>query len=134
MRRAKPDVKGKPRTSNADFQLGSIPIIVFHGDKDTTVHSSNADQLIKQNVSPGQTSADRMAPDVIVQEGKVPHGHAYTRTLYQDKNGRTVAENWMIHGAGHAWAGGSHKGSYTDAKGPDASEEMMRFFYMQANS
>lgn len=134
MRGANPGVKGKPRTSKTDFRPRSIPIIVFHGDRDTTVHSSNADRLIKQNVSQGGACADRMDPDVIVQEGKVPHGHAYTRTLYQDKNGRTVAENWMIHGAGHAWAGGSNKGSYTDAKGPDASEEMMRFFYTQSNT
>jgi poly(3-hydroxybutyrate) depolymerase len=107
---------------------------VFHGDNDKTVHFSNAEQLIKQNVSPKDARADRMDPQVIVQEGKVPNGHNYTRTLYQDENGRPIAEHWVIHGAGHAWAGGSCRGSYTDTHGPDASEEMMRFVYTQSNS
>jgi poly(hydroxyalkanoate) depolymerase family esterase len=120
------------KTSTANARLDAIPIIVFHGDRDTTVHASNADQLMQQNVSTERTHAsasNRINPDVIVEEGKVPNGHAYTRTSHHDEEGNTVAEHWVIHGAGHAWAGGSRSGSYTDAKGPDASGEMMRFFF-----
>lgn len=98
----------------------SIPIIVFHGDKDTTVHPVNGDELIKRGA--------HSVMQEIIEPGRVPDGHAYTRTVHQTVNGTPQAEQWLIHGAGHAWSGGSARGSYTDGKGPDASREMMRFF------
>ncbi|MDB5936457.1 MAG: esterase, partial [Massilia sp.] len=99
----------------------AIPIIVFHGDRDTTVHPANGDELIAR----GKHQA---AKEIVIEPGRVPDGHAYTRTVHQHPDGTPHAEQWLIHGAGHAWSGGSSRGSYTDGKGPDASREMMRFF------
>ncbi|TFW27497.1 extracellular catalytic domain type 1 short-chain-length polyhydroxyalkanoate depolymerase [Massilia horti] len=98
----------------------ALPIIVFHGDKDTTVHPANGEHLIEL--------ARHASIDVAVEPGTVPQGYAYTRTVHQREDGRVHAEHWVIHGAGHAWSGGDARGSYTDGKGPDASREMLRFF------
>jgi poly(hydroxyalkanoate) depolymerase family esterase len=116
----------------------SIPIIVFHGDRDTTVNARNGEKLMEQNASEfvcdGHSAAGHTRPDVIVEEGKVPNGHRYTRTSHHDEGGHAIAEHWVIHGAGHAWSGGSKSGSYTDAKGPDATREMIRFFYAKSQT
>jgi poly(hydroxyalkanoate) depolymerase family esterase len=117
-------MKGNIAASNAKGR--TIPIIVFHGDKDTTVHPANGDELIARGVPHG-------ANDIVVEPGRVPQGHAYTRTMHQRADGSPHAEQWLIHGAGHAWSGGNARGSYTDGKGPDASREMMRFFRTQSD-
>jgi poly(hydroxyalkanoate) depolymerase family esterase len=100
-----------------------VPTIVFHGDQDATVHPRNGDQVIAQ--SRATTIADLRTT---VQYGRAPGGHGYSRTLHADASGQTILEQWVIHGAGHAWSGGSPAGSYTDPQGPDATREMLRFF------
>ncbi|MEO8407717.1 MAG: PHB depolymerase family esterase [Oxalobacteraceae bacterium] len=111
--------------SSASPHIKSVPIIVFHGDMDKTVHPRNGDQIIAQSLPADAASA---AAQSATEQGKEPNGRAYKRTVHRDANGHAVAEHWVVHGSGHAWSGGSNRGSYTDPKGPDASREMMRFF------
>jgi poly(hydroxyalkanoate) depolymerase family esterase len=112
--------KGSPNRRRPAAANGTAapqrPVIVFHGDADTTVHPSNGTRVLQGF----DATADGMRQ---TQAG----GRAYTRRELRSAHG-IEAEQWTIHGAPHAWAGGSSRGSYTDVSGPDASAEMVRFF------
>jgi poly(3-hydroxybutyrate) depolymerase len=119
--------RGKP-TPAAETSAGprlDLPLIVFHGDRDATVHPRNSEHLLAQAARLPASEPDRR---VMVTWGQAPGGHAYTRTLYHDATAQVVGEHWLVHGAGHAWSGGSPAGSFTDPQGPDAAREMLRFF------
>lgn len=91
-----------------------VPIIVFHGDTDTTVDPSNSTAVLDQFCP-----ADR--PRVATRGNA---GRGFTQVSVGEGDG----ELWLVHGAGHTWSGGAAGGSYTDPVGPDASAEMVRFF------
>ena len=105
-----------------------VPTIVFQGDQDSTVVAANAAAIVDQAVAAGGAKAQLHATKPA--HARV-NGREYTRTLHADAAGRTRVEFWLLHGAGHAWSGGDAAGSYTDASGPDASGEMVRFFLAQ---
>jgi poly(hydroxyalkanoate) depolymerase family esterase len=99
-----------------------VPTIVFHGDHDRTVHPRNGEQVIAAALGGAEAGAAR------VEQGTSSRGQRYTRSTHVASDGTTQAEHWLLHGAGHAWSGGRAAGSYTDATGPDATREMLRFF------
>jgi poly(hydroxyalkanoate) depolymerase family esterase len=102
----------------------AVPTIVFHGDADGTVHARNGEALVQAALA----GRDGAAPQVQASGGKSAQGRAFTRRVHVDAHGQAAVEQWLLHGAGHAWSGGSPRGSYTDPSGPDASAEMLRFF------
>jgi poly(hydroxyalkanoate) depolymerase family esterase len=126
-------MRGTPAPMSGDHsdstpRASATPTIVFHGDRDKTVHPRNGDHVVSRSLEQdGASSADAS-----IERVQVPSGHAYTRTIHRDSTGRVVLEYWLVHGGGHAWFGGSPRGSYTDPKGPDAAREMIRFFYQNA--
>jgi poly(hydroxyalkanoate) depolymerase family esterase len=94
--------------------------IVFHGDADKIVHPSNAE---------GITAPHRLGDRVDRSEVRHSAGRRSTRSVTRDKGGVAIVEQWLVHGGGHAWSGGSPDGTYTDPNGPDASREILRFFF-----
>ncbi len=108
------------RTS-AQTAKHAVPTIVFHGDRDTTVHPRNGADVIARANAGGdlQVSLDPQSQKA---------GRTSTRSVQLDQGGRAILELWVIHGAGHAWSGGNPAGSFTDPLGPDATRAMLRFF------
>ncbi|MGY3437481.1 MULTISPECIES: extracellular catalytic domain type 1 short-chain-length polyhydroxyalkanoate depolymerase [unclassified Marinovum] len=97
--------------------------IVFHGSADATVHPSNGGRIARDVLdrSPGQT--------IQTERQEVSSGRQVTVTTTTGPDGAPELEHWVIDGLGHAWSGGQAGGSYTDPKGPNASAEMIRFFF-----
>jgi hypothetical protein len=69
----------------------TVPSIIFHGDRDSTVNPVNGTQALKQAIG-----AARMQKKT--HRGQIPGGHGYTRTIHAD-GGRDIPEHWNIHGA-----------------------------------
>lgn len=129
MKHRKGKTSARAATAKSPVPFGhTVPVIVFHGDRDATVHPGNGDQALAQCVSSISTTPAQ-GDNVKVEKGTVPNGRTYTKTILHDMQGKAVAEKWTVHGAGHAWSGGSSKGTYTDPQGPDATREMLRFFF-----
>lgn len=109
-------MKNGPRDALAAPSASPVPMIVFHGDQDGTVHPRNGEHLVA-----GHATSE-------ASPGSAEGGRSFVRTTYRDASNRPIAEHWLVHGSGHAWSGGSAEGSYTDPQGPDATHEMLRFF------
>lgn len=103
-----------------------LPVIVFHGDQDRTVHPRNGELILAQAAPDWPASRD--------EAGQQPGGHRWRRTCRLDASGHVRCEHWLVEGLGHAWSGGSPKGTFTDPLGPDASREILRFLLAQARA
>ena len=100
-----------------------LPTILFQGDRDKVVHPSNAVSFVDV--------LRRSSPSPLIdlaQSGRSGGGREFTRTIYRLGKDMPLLEEWIVHGNGHAWSGGTSRGSFTDPAGPDASREMVKFF------
>ncbi|MEO6391742.1 MAG: PHB depolymerase family esterase [Pyrinomonadaceae bacterium] len=111
-----------------------MPVIIFQGDADPYVDPLNADQLIAQwaaindLLDDGKSDGSVKSTSAKTADGEVPGGHKYTRTIYHDHHGNGLMEKWLVKGLGHAWSGSPAAAPFADPKGPNASEQMWRFF------
>lgn len=102
-----------------------VPTIVFHGTTDNTVAPINGQRIAAHALTGAAQTIETEATGTTGGRGWHLRGAA-------DMQGNRLLEYWTVDGLGHAWSGGHPGGSYTDAKGPDASAEMVRFFFDNA--
>jgi len=123
-----PSALSAMRTGASPGRAGApgVPVIVLHGDRDTTVHPRNA-SVIAGRAEAG-TGNDTQACWETSTTPAAAGTLGFTTRRLRDADGRLRAEHWVVHGGGHAWFGGSHEGTYVDPRAPDASEAMLRFF------
>lgn len=100
----------------------SFPAIVFQGGADKSVNVVNASQIVSQL----SASFEPVSIRKLSEDSAEASAYHYTKVVYGNR--RPLIEEWIVEELGHAWSGGSKDGTYTDANGPDASREMIRFF------
>jgi poly(hydroxyalkanoate) depolymerase family esterase len=110
-----------------------IPSIVVHGRADRTVAPVNAEQVLQQSMTANRLAAPEtcdfdIARPSATRRGEVDGGHAYVRSRWMDRRGALMHELLSVDGLDHAWSGGARNGSHADARGPDATEAIWRFF------
>ena len=107
-------------------------LLVLHGDADSRVTEKNATSMTKLWEKLFE-SAPQAHP--LVREDKDVPSTETARSYAQIdwlNAGRIVIRGVRIHGLAHAWSGGDPAFAYNDAKGPDASAMIWRFFERQS--
>lgn len=118
--------RAPPHGQHGQHGTAAVPTFVMHGDADATVAAGNGDAIVER-----AAQAHERAGMALARQAPAAHQHggrAATVTRFLAADGRPRIEHWSVAGGGHTWFGGSPQGSYTDAGGPDASAEMVRFF------
>jgi poly(hydroxyalkanoate) depolymerase family esterase len=128
-----------------------VPTIVLHGQADAVVRAMNGEQALRQwagvavaaaRPESGKAGSEQQAAGAEPAAAACPavRGLAGECTRVEAKaparrcvyrGGPVGLEYWLVEGMGHAWSGGSSDGSYTDSAGPDATEQVFRFFLEQ---
>jgi poly(hydroxyalkanoate) depolymerase family esterase len=113
-----------------------VPRIVIGGDADTGVPPGCADKALLQSlrtdnlvIDGRQTGPIRLSP-ASVHSGRVPGGHSYTVSDYDDEQGCLIGQRYLVHGMNHFWSGGSSNpkwANFTDPKGPSAAVASWQF-------
>ena len=128
-----PVQQGKAAFDTMNRHARLVPTIVFHGTADRVVNPINGDQVVQQWMETNRLASNNayrpsFGQPTTADTGQVPNGHAYTVSRWNNDRGDVVQEYWQVTGMDHAWSGGSVLGSFTDPRGPDATDAMWAFF------
>jgi poly(hydroxyalkanoate) depolymerase family esterase len=99
-----------PNVSLDGLPVHTVPMIIFHGDADDTVHPRNGEQIVAL-ARLGILNPSAAGRTCSQHAGASDDDYAYTRERIHDEKGVTVCEHWVVHGLGHAWSGGDSGGN-----------------------
>jgi poly(hydroxyalkanoate) depolymerase family esterase len=127
------DVQGHAAFAAMGPHARPVPTMVIHGTADSTVAPANAIHVLRQSMSANHLAAPETCDHdpgrpTSSWRGRSDGGFAYTQSQWRDPRGTLAHELIMVDGLGHAWSGGAAGGSYSDPRGPSATEAMWAFF------
>jgi poly(3-hydroxybutyrate) depolymerase len=105
-----------------------MPAIIVHGELDSVVSKTNAEQLTTEFLRLNR---------FIDANGAWRNGERREETQADStvtdyvKGGRRVIKTCIVRGLGHAWSGGDDTVQFHSSKGPDASAMLWEFFKYQ---
>ena len=106
-----------------------VPTLVIHGSSDGLVAPVNGDQVTAQW---RRTNADFLGGDSAIAapvEADGNAGYAFKTFVHREvAGGSVVVEQVVVEGLGHAWPGGKDGASFSDPKGPSATNLVWAFF------
>jgi len=119
--RRSPDVAALRHVEQRESRhgYGRMRVAIWAGSRDETVAPENAGRLAEQFAL--LLGLRDTAPVV------EPLGDG-TVTRWADASGAMRIELRMVAGLGHAWSGGSFRGSHTAPTAPNATDAMLEFF------
>jgi poly(hydroxyalkanoate) depolymerase family esterase len=110
-----------------------VPSIVIQGTADRTVSPVNAKAILRQAMAANHLAAPTGHKHFVERptsswRAQSNGGYTYIRSQWVDETGTVMHELLEVDTLGHAWSGGAAGGSYTDPRGPSASEAISEFF------
>jgi len=109
-----------------------LKVLVVQGTSDFTVYPVNSQQVRDSWILTNNYGlTDKISTSPQVTNGQVPGGRAYVTSDYSN-SAELLVRHVSVTSMGHAWSGGSSSGSYTDPRGPDMSEMLVKWF-LQGN-
>jgi poly(hydroxyalkanoate) depolymerase family esterase len=131
------EARGRAAHAAMSEHARPVPSIVIHGSADRTIVPANATQVLRQSMTANHLASETCEHDTArpssTWRGHVDGGHTFTQSRWIDQRGALMHELLEVDGLGHAWSGGVAGGSFTDPRGPSATDAIWAFFAQAAS-
>jgi poly(hydroxyalkanoate) depolymerase family esterase len=123
-----PVEQGKAAHAAMGERARVIPVLIVQGAQDKSVPPLHTAQLARQWLTIAEVLGAR-GTDPETTRAESASGSHFSREVFSDAQKRVLVETIVVDELAHAWSGGAADGTFTDPKGPDATAEMLRFFF-----